>query len=397
MRVGIFLDEWRDGGVPVFLDRLEHFLSASGHEVFLFLARPHPKRDATARRLYEDMSNRLGERCVALNLDSLPRTWRLPHFQNALFSRGIACLVLNHFMHHIDLLEALASEIPLVSAAHSDADCYYYEYLLSRRFTRAHIVVSHRMLERTLLLAPPSAIGCIKLIPYGVDTSVERFRPSPEGPLRVVYSARLDPVQKRCDDLVDVWRAYLARGGRGQLSILGVGRHEAALRLGFAKELANGSVVMLGQLLAGEALDRMAEADVILNLSNFEGLPQVVLEGAVLGLYPLVSDIESGHREIVANLGAGTLCHVGDVDGFARELCSLEQNLDEVRCHRQERRGRALAHYSFDDCGRKYLAALQEVALTSPVTCKVETPRRSIGQWMDRSRRLIRYRRHFST
>jgi hypothetical protein len=88
---------------------------------------------------------------------------------------------------------------------------------------------------------------------------------------------------------------------------------------------------------------------------------------------------------------------VGDIDGFARELCRLEQNLDEVRRHRQERRDRALAHYSFDDCGRKYLDVLQEVALTSPAICKVEAPRRSIAQWMDRGRRLIRHKRHFST
>lgn len=395
MRIGFFLDEWRDGGVPVFLERLERFLTAEGHQVFLFLAQPHPKRDPTSRELYDRMKTRLGGRCVSLDLISLPRAWRAAHFQQALFSRGIECLLVNHFYHHTDLLSTFAADIPLVSTAHNDADCYYHEYLRSMGLTRAHVAVSRRIWEKTLQLTRPEAASRIRHIPYGVDESADRFQAMPQGPLRVIYSARLDVVQKRCDDLVPVWKEYLKGGGIGELIILGTGRHEAQLRQGFREELEKGSVIMRGQLSTAEALDQMAHADVLLNLSNFEGLPQVALEGATLGLYPLLSDIESGHHEIVEHLGAGTLCHVGDVDGFARELRQLEKNLVPLRQQRQHLRDLALSHYSFKVCGKKYCDLLREVALKTPVTRQADVPMRSVGQWIERARRWTQYRRHF--
>ena len=397
MRIGFFLDEWRDGGVPVFLDRLEKFLTAEGHQVFLFLAQPHPKRDPTSRRLYELVKARLGERCVSLDLISLPRAWRAPHFQQALFSCGIECLLINHYYHHIELISTFATDIPLISTAHNDADCYYHEYLRSMYLVRAHVAVSQRIWEKSLQLTRPEAAHQIKHIPYGVDESAHRFQAMPQGPLRVIYSARLDAVQKRCEDLVPVWKEYVKNGGNGELIILGTGKHEAQLRQGFREELEKGSVIMRGQLSSTEALDQMAQADVLLNLSNFEGLPQVVLEGTTLGLYPLLSDIESGHREIVEQLGMGTLCHVGDVGGFARELRQLESGLGALRQQRQNLRDRALSYYSFKVCGKKYCEMLQEIALITPVSRKADMPKRSLRQQIDRMRRWAQYRRHFGT
>jgi glycosyltransferase involved in cell wall biosynthesis len=397
MRIGIFLNEWRDGGVPVFLDRLEQFLTNEGHEVFLFLAHPYPKREKIPKDLYVQLKKRLGNRCVSLDINSFPATWRAAYFQKAILARGIACLLINQFDNYIGLLETIAAQIPLISVAHTDSDHYYLEFLRSMEMTQAHIAVSKRILEKTLLLTAPEKTGRIKYIPYGIEDSNDRFHALPKGPLRAVYSARLDPVQKRCQDLVPVWKGFLRQGGKGELTILGTGKNAAFIQSSFHEEIATGKVRMLGQVSTMEALDEMAKSDVVLNFSNFEGLPQVVLEGASLGLYPVLSDIESGHREIIETLGVGTICHIGDINGFARELIRLEKELITIRQQREYIRNVTLHHYPLRRCYSQYLEVMQSVGLESPIPLKIKMPARPLREWIRRACLWVKYRRHFGS
>ena len=203
-------------------------------------------------------------------------------------------------------------------------------FLLTMNFTRAHIAVSERIREKTHLLTAPEYADHIHHIPYGIEESADLFRAELDGPFRIIYCARLDFIQKRCQDLIPIWKSFLHQGGSGELVILGVGRGEQLLQAAFTGELQSGQVRMYRQVSSRRVLEEMASSDVLLNLSNYEGLPQVVLEGASLGLYPLLSDIESGHREIIRQLRCGTLCHVGDVTAFTREPVTPAKRSDRL-------------------------------------------------------------------
>ncbi len=394
MRLGFFLDEWRDGGIPAFLERLERFLTGEGHEVIFFLANPYSKREPVLRGLYLELKKRLGDRCVSLDLDSFPRKWQVAHLSRIIRARGIDGLLLNQFTNYIHLLGAIASEVPLVSVAHADIDYYYMEFLRTMEFTRAQVAVSQRIHQKMVMLAPPSQAGRIHYIANGVEESGD-FEETPEGPLRVVYCARLDPVQKRCQDLAPLWKAYRQRGGQGELTIVGMGRNENFLKTALREERQTGRVVLRGQIPHEEVLAEMARSDVLLNISNFEGLPQVVLEGASLGLYPLLSDIESGHREIVETLGAGTLCHVGDVDAYATELVRLEADLPGLRRQRVAIRKKARQGYALATCGRRYLEVMEEARQVPPPRLSSVRHRPTLWEWVVRYGRLAKYRRHF--
>ena len=394
-RIGIFIDEWRDGGVPVFVERLERSLTCDGFEVFIFLAHAHPKRDEISKNLYLKLKSRLGRRCVTLNYKSHPLAWRKNHLRNVILSREISCLLINHFSFYVEDLAAISNEVPLISTAHTDLDYYYSEYLQTMDFTRAHIVVSERIREKTLLMTAPARAKQIHSIPYGVDENADLFQREIQGPLRIIYCARLDSSQKRCRDLVPIWKSFAAGGGVGALIILGVGRDSAFLNSELSDEIRKGHVQLRGQVSSGAVLQEMANSDILLNISNYEGLPQVVLEGASLGLHPLLSDIESGHREIVARLGAGTLCHVGDTAGFASALLQLQENLDEIRKQRGNVREKALAHYSLTESSRRYRELIEQVSLEALPVFQATYQSKSLGDRLKRLQLLIKYRRHF--
>jgi glycosyltransferase involved in cell wall biosynthesis len=395
IRIGIFVDEWRDGGVPVFLQRLEGFLTAQGHEVFLFLAHPYPKRDTVSKQLYLQLKQQLGDRCISLDYRSLPSAWRHTHFREVILSRKISCLLINHFSQYVDILASLAERLSLISVAHTDLDYYYTEYLRTMNFTRAHVVVSERIREKTQLLTAPEYAHRIHYIPYGIDESTDLFRTELKGPFRVVYCARLDFIQKRCQDLIPIWKSFLQQGGTGELIILGVGRGEQLLQSAFTDELKSGQVRMYRQVSSRRVLEEMACSDVLLNLSNYEGLPQVVLEGASLGLHPLLSDIESGHREIIHRLGCGTLCHVGDVAAFTRELSRLRSDLTALRSGRKAIRESTLRHYLLHNSCSRYLEVLQRTACEPRPLPSEKPSRRRLKDRLQHVFLKAKYRRHF--
>jgi len=396
MRIGLFLDQWRDGGIPVFLDRLERQLTAAGHEVILILADPYPKREELPRKLYQALKLRLKERCVSLNFNSYPKFWKKSHFRHAILSQRLDCLLISQFYNYLYFLREINEELPLISISHTDSDYYYHEFLQTLEDQIFHIAVSREIERKCLSFASPEKAHKIHYIPYGVESGAD-FDPQPTGVLRIIYCARLDQLQKRCQDLVPLWRDYCERGGSGELTILGSGRGLEFLRENLAGSIATGRVSIKGHVSCEEALRVMARGDVLLNVSNFEGLPQTVLEGVSLGLFPLLSDIPSGHREIVETLKLGALCHLGDYRSFADELLRLEKNLSLIRSQRVANRAEALRHYSLSDCCDRYLEVFKKAAKTTQKAYIYRPYEPSFTERMQRAALCFKYRRHFGS
>ncbi len=396
MRIGLFLDQWRDGGVPVFLERLERQLTDRGHTVFLILADPFPKREMLARELHHEIKSRLKERCISLDLNSYPKEWQKCHFRNTILSLDLDCLLINQFYNHLSLLRQISTELPLLSILHTDSDYYYYEFLHMMGHCSSYIAVSREIERKCLAFCAPDDARKVHYIPYGI-VSESDFDPEPEGAMKIIYSARLDQLQKRCQDLIPIWNSYSRSGGAGTLTILGAGRAEKLLVEGLSGPIAAGRVVIGGHLPNKEAMAIMAKGDVLLNISNFEGLPQVVLEGISLGLFPLLSDIPSGHREIVETLKRGTLCHLGDHDAFANELIKLEKNLSLIRSQRAANRADILKRYSLPDCCERYLKLFRQAAALPRKKPVLHRYKPSLKERIQQAGLRIKYQRHFGS
>jgi glycosyltransferase involved in cell wall biosynthesis len=67
----------------------------------------------------------------------------------------------------------------------------------------------------------------------------------------------------------------------------------------------------------------LADHDVFVLPTRAEGLPVALLEAMGCGLVPVVSNIQCGVPDVVADGATGFLPEVGDVDGFAEAIARL--------------------------------------------------------------------------
>ena len=391
MHLGFYADEYRLGGITTLLVRICRELRRQGDDATLFFDRPYPKRSPTDQESYRRFQLEMGERCVVLNLVAYPPGWREARLAETIRDRGIDCLFASLFRPQVAGLERLSRHVPVVGIAHTDHSYFYDEFLTAMPFLAAQVGVSQQVTERCRHLAGPRREGDVRHILNGVEPADDEDAP-PDGPFKVIYCSRLDPIQKRTLDLPAIWKSFLARGGSGTLSVIGDGKASSALRDELQAEEKAGSVRFHGQLEEQAVLREMATGDVILNISNFEGLPQAVPEGTARGLWPLLSDCASGHPEIVRLLGCGTLCRIGDVEGFAAALLDLASRRAELRAGRADRRARTRQCFDLAGTARQYHELAAEKA--RPAGPPSARYRPALQERMKRLNLLLRHGRY---
>ena len=176
--------------------------------------------------------------------------------------------------------------------------------------------------RRTARLASP-AQGTDVL--YNGVTPPARLAPaSPRAPVRVLFAGRLE-TQKGADLLPAIWSAAHAQAGReAHLTILGDGSLRTMLE---TATRADPTITVTAPV--SRLADLLADYDVLLMPSRFEGLGLVAVEGILAGL-GFVGFDAPGLREVIPATHP-TLPAVGDVDGLAALLAAAIDDPDSVR------------------------------------------------------------------
>ena len=177
---------------------------------------------------------------------------------------------------------------------------------------------------RRLREDPAYAGSRVENIPYGIhfgpeNTSTPR---KPGQPLRIIYLGRIIETQKRVSRLVELTRLLAARGEPFEFTIGGSGPESASVR-GALKDAS--TVRFLGDVPNRWISGLLCSHDVFILLSDYEGLPLSLLEAMGEGVVPVVSDLESGMREVVT-AETGIRVPVGDVSAAAEAIVFLTRN-----------------------------------------------------------------------
>jgi glycosyltransferase involved in cell wall biosynthesis len=224
----------------------------------------------------------------------------------------------------------------------------------------------------------------IECIPYGIDFSPTAAPPraTATGPLRVVYVGRLIEVQKRVSRLVSVIQHLHARRAPVAFTLIGSGPEEAQVR----RDLAGlDHVKLLGEVPNREIATLLREQDVILLLSDFEGLPLSLLEAMREGVVPVVSDLESGLRDLVS-AERGVRVPVGDVERAAEVLMRFASDRASLRPLAEACRRVVREEYHADTMARRYVALLDDATATPhwPAEPRIPTPLGVKPPWLFR-------------
>ncbi len=214
--------------------------------------------------------------------------------------------------------------------------------------------------QRDLLLeqwqvTPPVLVvpNCLSL----AGRDAEPVSAAAAGPLRVLFAGRFDANQKGLDWLCDRLRTRRnAWTGRMRFAFKGQGGFEAEL-MRLRREIGAAHVELSPW---GEVAAAMAEADVLLLPSRYEGLPLVALEATHYGL-PVIASRSAGVSDLVH---PSCLFDFGDE---AAMWAALEALRDPARraaalAYSRERVGKSLSPASFRNEVDRVVAAFARMA-----------------------------------
>lgn len=138
----------------------------------------------------------------------------------------------------------------------------------------------------------------VKWIPYGIQLHDMNRTRDRGGPLRVVYVGRIIEEQKRISRIIRLVTLCLESKLSADFTFIGTGPEFPTLERVF-RGVPN--VHLVGGIANSQVPELLAKQDVMVLLSDYEGLPLSLLEAMALGVVPIVSNVAGGLADVVTS------------------------------------------------------------------------------------------------
>ena len=280
----------------------------------------------------------------------LPSSWHGRHWHarkvlQKLHSYDV--LLLNHARAAQAVTGIVSEQTAIIAVLHNDIDHIYRVGLSAAHNLDAIVCVGPRVRAEAAHRGAPESRTL--LIPYGVPVP-QRWPKADEAtadrPLRVLFLGRVHDEQKGVFFLPSIVALATAMGCRLRFDLIGEGPDLPALRTQFGQQCPDLDVHLHGALPHDHAMRTLAESDVLLMPSRYEGLPIALLEAMARGVVPVASLLPGITDFPVRHGQSGLLLPVGDVEGFAAALVELA---DAPRRRRMSEAAWADAHEQFSE------------------------------------------------
>ncbi|HEY7411111.1 MAG TPA: glycosyltransferase family 4 protein [Vicinamibacteria bacterium] len=321
-------------GITIYSINLARALARLGHDARILLTESDTLLATYRERTLEIPADVAVERLPVARLDGWGAHWgALIHFLNR---RAPCVYVPNSDYRHSVVSPALDPGVVVVGVAHADEPLHYDHVARLGRYWNAVVCVSAEVAARVRERHPELAAR-VRLIRNGIEVpaAYPEGRPA-DGPLRLVYHGAFKQQQKRVLDFPALLRHVRDAGVDAHLTLIGSGPDEEALRERGRELVAEGALAIEKPLPNDALRAHLARFHAYVLNSEFEGMPQALLEAMAQGCVPVVTDVSSGTREVVREGENGHLVGVGDFAAFAERLGGLHG--DRERLGRMSRR-----------------------------------------------------------
>jgi colanic acid/amylovoran biosynthesis glycosyltransferase len=285
--------------------------------------------------------------------------WALFHFAEAiLLARELERRRIRHLHNHfanssanVGLLASRFLELPWSLTLHGISDIDYPAGpLLGRKIEAARFVVcaSYFLRAQAMRAVSPEHWHKISIVRCALNLAdiPQRSRSRSVHPVRMICVSRLSP-EKGHEGLLEAFATVCTRQVDAVLTIVGDGPELARVRECIRARHLTGHVTLLGALAEEQALQQIAQSDVLVLASFMEGLPTVLMEAMALAL-PVIAPRLAGIPELVTDEQDGLLFRPSDWDDLAEKVIRLLT--DPILRARLGEAGRAKIEAEFDIC-----------------------------------------------
>ncbi len=202
------------------------------------------------------------------------------------------------------------------------------------------------------------------VIPNGVEIAVERHaasRPPRQGPVRTVLFLSNLMASKGYQDVLEVARRSAGRGEELRFLFAG-GRTEwtEVDPEAFCEEHGLTNVRWLGPVFGPPKLDLLADADLFVLPSRYEGQPISILEAMHYGM-PVVSTPVGGIPEMIDEGRGGHLVPVGDIDALDAAISGLAADPERALAYGRHNQALARQRYTVSAHGAQMVTLFKTV------------------------------------
>lgn len=324
-RVILTAPAWHLSGVNTMTMLLASALHEDdGYDVEILLT--HSDESARAAR---DTGGKIRITTLSVDADaSFPVRWQA---LRAYLAANAPCIYFPSYdFENSGICTALPKNVATIGVLHSD-EPHYFEMTKRVGSSWNRIVGVSQFLADEVMKQFPQWGDRTRHIPYGVVTATEKFVPRNSAtPLRIIMAGRISRYQKRIQDLSRVADELAKSGVPAEITVVGGGPDEDEIKEMCHTHIEAGRVRFAGSVPIAETVRLYQDHDIILMLSEFEGLPLVLLEAMAAGCVPVTSAIRSGIPELVIEGETGFQFPIGDTAACAKILKRLATDNETI-------------------------------------------------------------------
>ena len=272
---------------------------------------------------------------------------------------------------------ARAAGIPTVGVLHSDDEFYRAvqdEFVFGdSRYALSSLVVVSRLLQQQTRSRIAKHTS-IERIPYGVPIPERRVQRD-ASKLRVAYVGRLAEEQKRISKVTRALCLMVKEIPGTTAVIYGDGPDRGKVEAILANQDHDLPVQLAGRVDSGQIQTHLLDVDVIVLLSDYEGLPIAILEAMACGVVPVCLNMRSGIPELVDD-GVTGLIVEDRGEGFVAAIRRLRNDPGLWQRLSQTARTRIESENSVDASTEKWTRLLHDLARESRDSKPIRIPRR---------------------
>ena len=215
------------------------------------------------------------------------------------------------------------------------------------------------------------------VIPCGVKVS-NQIATHSKKPFRIIYSGRLVELQKRLSLVIETLILACKADNTIEGKVIGDGPAMDSSRKTVADAGMENRITFTGFLTPLKVKTELLNAQAILLMSDFEGLPLALLEAMAVGVVPVVRSIPSGIPEIIHHEKTGLLVD-DQPENAAKAICRLSSDLELWQLCSKAGRKLIMERYSEDISYSHWLDLIDMLYTKSKINYPIRLPRQILS------------------